>query len=323
MLKIPWIADKEVDYDLVQKLLAPSIKTNQLTNYGPAVKNLELYFRKHLDLEDDRCVIAVVNAATGLSVLTKAIQLTDKIKTLQWYTQDFTFPSAIQGFLSECKVTDFDQNFELNVDGLQAHYDLDGLIVTNLFGHLVDIKTFQIWAKKENKYLIFDNATAGFSYYNHKNCNNYGDGSIISLHHTKSIGFGEGGLIITLKKYEKMIRRLINFGFEVINGHIHSHPCGLNAKMSDISAAYIMAYLESNLDMIIAQHKKLYDLFVEKIKFIPRVKLLPNYAQQTVPNCFAVIFDFPIDNNHLQQFALHNVMAKKYYNTLKSLTILY
>ena len=54
-----------------------------------------------------------------------------------------------------------------------------------------------------NKFLIFDNAATPFTYYKGKSCCNYGHGSTISFHHTKPLGFGEGGAIIVDKKYEK------------------------------------------------------------------------------------------------------------------------
>jgi dTDP-4-amino-4,6-dideoxygalactose transaminase len=45
---------------------------------------------------------------------------------------------------------------------------------------------------------------------------NLGNASFISLHHTKPIGFGEGGLVIIDKEYEESVRIACNFG--LVNG---------------------------------------------------------------------------------------------------------
>ena len=45
MSKISWINYKEVDFKNIEKILSVSIRTNQLTNYGPVVKSLEEFFK--------------------------------------------------------------------------------------------------------------------------------------------------------------------------------------------------------------------------------------------------------------------------------------
>jgi dTDP-4-amino-4,6-dideoxygalactose transaminase len=80
---------------------------------------------------------------------------------------------------------------------------------------VVDIDKYTLWTKKYNKILIFDNAATAYTFYKGKNCLNYGNGCIISFHHTKPFGFGEGGAIIVDKKYEHSIKCLNNFGIDL------------------------------------------------------------------------------------------------------------
>ena len=78
-----------------------------------------------------------------------------------------------------------------------------------------------------------------------KNSCNYGTGSFISLHHTKPIGFGEGGLAIIDKEYEKYTRAAVNFGME--EGVFNEN--GGNYKISEISAAGILQWWDQfNID---------------------------------------------------------------------------
>ena len=89
------------------------------------------------------------------------------------------------------------------------------MIVTNIFGNVVDIQKYESFCRENNKFLIFDNAATGYTEYKGKNCLNFGIGCTISFHHTKPFGFGEGGAIIVDKKYEKSIRCLNNFGIRI------------------------------------------------------------------------------------------------------------
>ena len=148
--------------------------------------------------------------------------------------------------LSNAKIIDIDLDGGLNLEELDS--SIDGIIVTNIFGNIVDIAKYEKWAKDNNKFLIFDNAATPFTFYKGKSCCNYGNGATISFHHTKPLGFGEGGAIIVDKKYEKNIRCLINFGINLTDNYWVKE--GNNYKMSDISAVYIIQYLD-NFDLIV------------------------------------------------------------------------
>ena len=110
--------------------------------------------------------------------------------------------------------------------------------------------------------IYFDNAATSYTFYKGKNCLNYGNGCTISFHHTKPFGFGEGGAIIVDKKYEKNIRCLNNFGIGLTDNYYVKE--GNNNKMSEVSAVYIIQYLENNFDLIIKKHQDLYKYFKEQ-----------------------------------------------------------
>jgi len=92
---------------------------------------------------------------------------------------------------------------------------------------------------QDSMYLVYDNAATPYSFYEGKNCVNYGVASFVSLHHTKPIGFGEGGLAIIDKKFEKYVRESINFGMDEEKNFTEF---GSNCKMSEISAAAILQW---------------------------------------------------------------------------------
>lgn len=320
MIKIPWVDNKQFDNDEVNKLLQIPLSLNQLTNYGPLVRELELYFTEKLELDNDKTVIVVNNGALGMNALASGINMFYKRK-LKYATQAFTFPCSAQGILSDSIIVDIDDELSLDLTTLSSdNEDIDGIIVTNLFGNVCNINKYCEWADKNDKILLFDNATVPFTSYNNKNANNYGHGSIISLHHTKPIGFGEGGLIVVDKKYEKYVRKCINFGFSVKNGVVGWDRLGMNCKMSEISAAYILSYIQNNKEILIKHYNKIYEVFVDKIKNIKGVRIFPNFGDVPFISSFTVIFDdIEITNDHINQFELNNITAKKYYTPLENL----
>jgi dTDP-4-amino-4,6-dideoxygalactose transaminase len=235
-------------------------------------------------------------------------------KKINWATQSFTFPPSTQGTLSNTKIVDIDEEGGLDLNELDE--TIDGIIVTNIFGNIVDIDKYEKWAKDNNKFLIFDNAATPFTFYKGKSCCNYGLGCTISFHHTKPLGFGEGGAIIVDKKYEKNIRCINNFGIGLTDNYWVRE--GNNYKMSDISAIYIIQYLD-NFDKIVRKHKILYKYFKEQIikQKLP-LKLFPSFHDENeiMPSCFCLLFDNYDDKIRLKILD-NDIFCRKYYHPLK------
>jgi dTDP-4-amino-4,6-dideoxygalactose transaminase len=213
---INWVPNKQINNNKINKLLQNSINKNQFTNNGPNVQLLEKIIKEKLQINDTKCVIAVTNGSVALHSLTTGIQYYHN-QNINWATQSFTFPPSAQGTLSNIKIVDIDKDGGLDLDELDNN--INGIIVTNIFGNIVDIEKYENWSNKNNKFLIFDNAATPFTFYKGKSCCNYGHGCTISFHHTKPLGFGEGGAIIVDKKYENNIRCLNNFGIDLTDNY--------------------------------------------------------------------------------------------------------
>ena len=316
MKKINWIPSKNIDTVLINKLLENSTKDNQFTNYGPNVKLLENIIKKEFYVENEKDVIVVCNASHAIQCLAAGIEYDNK-KKINWATQSFTFPPSAQGYLNDAKIVDIDLDGGLNLEEIDN--TTDGIIVTNIFGNIVDIDKYIKFCNENNKYLIFDNAATSYTFYKNKNSLNYGIGSIISFHHTKPIGFGEGGAIIVDKKYSDTIRKLINFGISLEENSYFSRY-GNNFKMSDISAIYIIQYLNNSLDTIIKKHNELYNYFEYKIKDlnITKFKLFKSYhdKDKILVSCFTIIFN-EYNDEILLKLNENNIFCRKYYYPLK------
>jgi dTDP-4-amino-4,6-dideoxygalactose transaminase len=329
-----WVPNKTIDTELVNKLFEKSLESNHFANNGPNVQLLESFIKDKFKVDEDKSVIVVTNGALALHSITSGIQYTEKIN-IQWATQSFTFPPSAQSNLSNVKIIDIDKDGGIDLELIDD--DVNGIIVTNIFGNIVDIDKYTEWAKHTGKFLIFDNAATAYTFYKGKNSINYGNGCIISFHHTKPFGFGEGGAIIVDKKYETAIRCLNNFGIGLMTNNYWVKE-GNNNKMSDVSAVYILQFLMNNFDKIVSQHNSMYSYFKDKTTKITKTtktteeeeeeeeenskikyKLFPSfhYNEIIVPSCLCLLFDNYDDNIRLKLLE-NNIYCRKYYYPLKN-----
>lgn len=313
LYNIKWLPHKKINLKLVQHFLSDSEAIGQYTNNGPNVQRLEKLTREILKISPEKAVVAVANGSVALYALASSIELQVGRK-LKWATQAFTFPSSVQGSLAGTAIVDIDDGGGLDLS--QVPDDVDGIIVTNVFGNVVDIKLYEDYAKKYNKYLIFDNAATPYTFYQGKNAINYGIGSIISFHHTKPVGFGEGGAIIVDALYEPYIRKIINFGL----GGTPSkwHPLGSNYKMSDIAAVYIIQFL-NNFQDIVHDTQEAFIYYKNLIKDTS-IKLYPDHSDSDktpLVSCMCLLHPL-FTPEKIESLIEQKIFCRKYYYPLES-----
>jgi dTDP-4-amino-4,6-dideoxygalactose transaminase len=234
----PWLESQ------FNNVLSASLQARQLTNGGPLQKTLAQTLQELTGTEI--CIIPAASGTAALHSLCVAWSL--KLgKKLTWATQAFTFPSAIQGPLSDSVVVDNDWSMGGPCLRMIEQANVDGVIVTNLFGMTTDILAYEQWCSLNNKLLIFDNAATANGFVNGRCIHDYGDGAFISLHETKPVGRGEGGAVFVREDMSEYVLRAMNFGFDM------SGPTGVcragnrtcsNWRMSDIAAAAIIVHVK-------------------------------------------------------------------------------
>ena len=132
------------------------------------------------------------------------------------------------------------------------------------------------------------------------------------------MGLERGGAIIVDKKYEEIIRKLINFGID-LDSISFCHRLGNNYKMSDIAAVYIIQYLE-NFNQIVDTNQNLYKYLCKQIndKNITKFKLFPSFHDNVniLPACFCLLFE-NYDNKIIELLHNNDIFSKKYYHPLK------
>ena len=311
---VSWVPKKAVNTTIVNELLSLSSAKNQYTNGGPVVALLESKVRELLKIDDSKSVVCVSNGTVALWAAVAAIELYER-KAIQFCTQSFTFPASAQGYLDNVIIIDNDEGGGLDLEKVDIS-GCDGIIVTNAFGNVVDIAKYEKWCAAHGKFLIFDNAATPYTFYGGKNSCNYGHASTISFHHTKPIGFGEGGAIIIDSKYERCLRNAINFGIDNTSPTARWHRFGGNYKMSDVQAAYILQYLD-RFDELIAYAHRLYSYFLDKIKNLREITLFPNYSDG-IPYVSCITIFLKNSTNTIKRLLDNGIYCRKYYNPLEN-----
>lgn len=314
-MKVSWVNKKTIDMSSVVDSINSCIETKHMTNNGKNVLQLQSDIKSMFHLNENKDVLMTCNGAAGLQALIGGFNIYFK-KKLKWAVQAFTFPCSNQGLLVDSIIMDIDHNMGPNIDMLEEKKDsYDGVIVTNCFGCSTNISMYEEFCKKNNKLLLFDNAAAPMTRYSNTNHLNYGDGCMVSLHHTKPIGFGEGGFIVFNNVYSESMKKAICFGYTDINKTIYDMYAG-NHKMSEIACIYINEYLK-NLDNIYSHHTKMISYFIEKIKDMKNISLMPNYSNYNESLCatIPVLFNKNVDT---LKFIENGIEAKKYYYPLNN-----
>jgi len=285
-----FILTKQLNLSSFERYITTAQESNHFTNYGKAVQTLEAQARKILKIDESKAVIAVVNGATAFNVIIHAFER-KVAKPLRTLTQDFTFPSASQGPATGSLITDLTPDFNIDLVDFEYTQAADIIVVTNVFGHLQDIDFLVKFAKEHNKYLVFDNAATPYSFYGGKNSCNFGNASFVSLHHTKPLGFGEGGLVIIDSEYEEEARAAVNFGWDKEKNF---NERGSNYKMSEISAASILQWWDQfDIDDLAEKYRnnyynKRYELANKKGKYYK------HHGEDFFPSCLPFIHKDPI-----------------------------
>jgi len=294
---INYIGEKNINFEIIKTYLEISKKEKKYTNNGPIKNMLEKKLEDILQLNNKK-VLCVSN---GTAALQSVMFLCKKKNIKTWAIPAYTFPSALVGNIFDVKI--FDISKDTYTLDLNKIIDFDGVILTNLFGTYSNLEETVDFCKRWNIALVYDNAASPLSKYKGINICNFGDYCIGSLHHTKYLGYGEGGFVVCNKEEYNILNSLSNFGYP---NYTELGNYSSNYKMSDISAAFILTHINSfNLKSYINIQNKL-------IKKIGKNNIF-NYNDEVIYNSLPVLFTSPKNKEYFQN---KNIIVNKYYYPL-------
>ncbi len=208
-------------------------KSGVYSNFGPLATELESRYAKFLGVNPHQ-VVSVANATLGLQ---GACTL---FPPREWFLPAFTFAATLHALLQANLIphlTDVNvDSFELDLFG-QAMSPDTGILPVMPFGKRPDPLQYP-----KHHYAVMDAAASLGAAEGSLETLNENQAVVFSLHATKVLGAGEGGLVVFGDvNYAIKFRRWTNFGFDGSRMSIFS---ATNAKMSEIHAAYALASLD-------------------------------------------------------------------------------
>lgn len=270
LMPIPFIENKIYDFERISDLLALSVSQNHHANGGPVSRLLESMVAHLAKQPEQRKVIAVSSGTSALHMACGFHAINSKSNSFRWVTSAFNFFSAHVGPLSESIVIDCASNGGFDLETLKALPldSYDGVVYTNVFAQYSNWCEVSAYCAQNGKSFVIDNATGLFD----RPTSAMKVGSpieIISGHHTKPWGVGEGGFIICDANDEAILRQLANFAVAFPKG---SEYAASNYKISDLSAAAIVDRLEQHSSWApyyIREQKRAHMLMADVADIIP------------------------------------------------------
>lgn len=307
-----YVGEKNIDASVLNQALALSSEFGWYSNFGPVSQLLEIYIAQDLNLPDHRCAVVTANGTCALIAL---LGLYDYLhhKKLRWVVSSYGFFSTAIGPLQEAEIIDCDDGGMLDLEQLRQ-LDLDsydGIILTNVSGVSGDVQRYKAFCQRNGKLLLMDNAAAYYTPVRDSDVD-----EIISFHHTKPAGFGEGGCVIVDKEHAPIIRSLINFAVGLDDAD-HYNYIAQNGKISDLACAYILQQLVQ-----IQVHKAQYQEQYIRVKNISQnlgYEIMQEISQKDValylPGSVPVLSNKITSNNELSN---NYFVMRKYYKPLAS-----
>lgn len=207
--------------------------SNQLTNNGPLVKELEAKLKDYLGVKH---LFFVSNGTIALQIAIKALDLHDEV-----ITTPFSYVATTSSLVWEgCQpvFVDIDPNtlcLDPNLIEAAITPRTTAILATHVYGIPCDVEKIHSIAEKHQLKVIYDAAhTFGVKYLG-KSLVSYGDISTLSFHATKLFHTVEGGAIITDDdELAHRISYMRNFGHK---GQEDFWGLGINGKNSEFHAA--------------------------------------------------------------------------------------
>lgn len=283
--------------------------SNQLTNNGPLVRELEEKLKEYLGVKH---LFFVSNGTIALQIAIKALDLKGEI-----ITTPFSYVATTSSIVWEgCKpvFVDIDPNTlcidpELIEEAITP--ETTAILATHVYGIPCDVEKLKEIAQRHNLKVIYDAAhTFGVKYKNNSLVT-YGDISTLSFHATKIFHTVEGGALVTQDdELAHRISYMRNFGHK---GQEEFWGIGVNGKNSEFHAAMGLCNF-SYISDILSRRKQIFNSYNQFLKnTIIRKPLIPD---DTIYNYSYYPIIFPNEETLLEikdKMNKRNIFPRRYF----------
>jgi dTDP-4-amino-4,6-dideoxygalactose transaminase len=205
------------------------------SNFGPLNQTLSSRLADYFNVDIDN-ILLVSNGTLALH----AAVATSSASNARWVVPSWTFVATAQAVaLAGCKICFEDVAEETWGLASNNHRTTDGVIGVIPFGGSTKLSEWTVESTRHP--VILDAASCFDSCRDLSLVNKYDISVMVSLHATKLVTTGEGGVLIGPKAWIAEAKRWINFGFF---GDRIARRTGTNAKLSEFQAAIGLASLD-------------------------------------------------------------------------------
>jgi dTDP-4-amino-4,6-dideoxygalactose transaminase len=205
------------------------------SNFGPLNEELTLKLAQYFRVDAEN-VLLVSNGTLAL----QAAVATSSMSRSKWAIPSWTFIATAQAVVSAGSEVEFEDvkpdTWALPSD---SNRSVSGVIAVAPFGSQVKLES---WALESTRHPVVIDAASCFDACRDLSLvNKYNIAVMISLHATKLVTTGEGGVIVGPKAWIAEMKKWVNFGFY---GDRVARRTGTNAKLSEYQAAVGLASLD-------------------------------------------------------------------------------
>jgi dTDP-4-amino-4,6-dideoxygalactose transaminase len=260
--------------------------------------------------------IAVANGTLSLVLLLKSLGCTGKA-VIPSFTYIATAHAVVWAGLSPVFADIDPDTYNITAETIEAVLtpDVSVVVPVHVFGVPADVAGIQALADRRGLRVAYDSAHAFGSATSDRKVGCFGCGESFSLHATKALPVGEGGLVTTqsdeLACWLRAARVFGDYG-----DHDTAFP-GLNAKMTEFSALLGLEGLKNYPETLRARANvaNLYRRILSELPGLEFQSFAP--GSNTTYQNFSVLVnpdEFGLNRDELcQALAAENIMARKYF----------
>lgn len=299
-LLVPQLPDAEA--------LLPKLKridqARHYTNFGPLSRQLEAYFCQSLKTPHAVCLSS---CTIGLELALAALQLPEGARVA---LPSFTFPATATAiFRNRLTPVFFDIDpitGLLSPDVVARHarrLDIAAVMPVCLFGRGYERKDWEHFVSSKKIPVVLDAAGA----IAHQS-GDVGSATVFSLHATKPLSAGEGGVLATSDAdLADRVRSLSNFGLSEM-GMVSG--VGTNGKMSEYHAAVCLSSIES-WPQSLRMRQRLRREYADALsRFAPNVSIAHGDG---VGGNFSIRLNRPITTDDVGHLSLAGIETRRWY----------
>jgi dTDP-4-amino-4,6-dideoxygalactose transaminase len=293
--------------------VSDALERRWLTNDGPFVRELELRLAHETGVE--HC-IAVSSATAGLSLVARGLGLSGSVvmPSLTFVGTAHAFEwMGVRPVFADVDESGHALDPEAAAGALRV--DSTAVVGVHLWGRGADSVGLEDLARRRGVRLVFDAAHAFGCERRGRALVSFGDAAVLSFHATKVVNGFEGGAVFTGDgELAERVRLMRNFGFRDYDAVV---CLGVNAKMSEVSAAMVLTGMEA-YGATLAAGCANSEAYAEVLEGVAGLRLVQPVAGDVWNHHYVVLevdeADAGIDRDRLMRLLwAENVRARRYF----------